>query len=99
MMMILFLQFLLTKDKTKDKTRIKLNDFNRAEFMLWDEHALEYCQYNPGGARGNVSSLSFHSPKKDLSTKNNPNFNKAMLLTKKCLFPIVFVSGDRQKNI
>lgn len=44
-------QFLLSKD-TK---RIKLNDFNRAEFMLWDEEGQEYCQYSSGAAHGNVS--------------------------------------------
>jgi serine/threonine protein kinase len=38
-------QFLLTADK-----RIKLNDFNRAEVMLFDEENNEYCKYrnNPG---------------------------------------------------
>lgn len=44
-------QFLLSKDMK----RIKLNDFNRAEFMLWDEEGQEYCQYSPGAAHGNVS--------------------------------------------
>jgi hypothetical protein len=42
---------------TKDKTRIKLNDFNRAEFLLWDEQGQEYCQYNTGSAHGNVSFI------------------------------------------
>jgi hypothetical protein len=42
---------------TKDKTRIKLNDFNRAEFLLWDEQGQEYCQYNTGSAHGNVCSI------------------------------------------
>jgi hypothetical protein len=44
-------QFLLNKDMT----RLKLNDFNRAEFMLWDEEGQEYCLYSAGAAHGNVS--------------------------------------------
>jgi serine/threonine protein kinase len=68
-------QFLLTKDKT----RIKLNDFNRAEFMLWDDHAQEYCQYNSGGAHGNVSSLSLQL---------RATHHQKMLLTKNFLFPL-----------
>jgi hypothetical protein len=43
-------QFLLNEDKTK----VKLNDFNRAEFMLWDEEKGQYCAYSPGTAHGNV---------------------------------------------
>jgi serine/threonine protein kinase len=46
-------QFLLNRDST----RVKLNDFNRAEFMLWDEEGQEYCKYSPGAAHGNVSSV------------------------------------------
>lgn len=34
--------------------RLKLNDFNRAEIMLWDEGAQEYCRYRSGYGRGNV---------------------------------------------
>jgi serine/threonine protein kinase len=47
-------QFLLNKDRT----RIKLNDFNRAEFMLWDDEGEQYCKYSPGEAHGNVSPRS-----------------------------------------
>jgi hypothetical protein len=38
-------QFLVAEDGT-----MKLNDFNRAEFMLWNEKDEEYCRYrnNPG---------------------------------------------------
>jgi serine/threonine protein kinase len=45
-------QFLLT-----EKGTVKLNDFNRAEIMLWNEKDQEYCKYRnePGG--GNVSTL------------------------------------------
>lgn len=52
-------QFLLNKDFT----RIKLNDFNRAEFMLWDEEAQEYCLYSSGAAHGNVSIFHCTSSK------------------------------------
>ena len=38
-----------------DKSRVKLNDFNRAEVMLWDEEAKEYCRYHEGPGNGNVS--------------------------------------------
>jgi len=34
---------------------VKLNDFNRAEFMLWDEEEKEYCKYGEGYGQGNVS--------------------------------------------
>jgi hypothetical protein len=41
--------------KNEDETLIKLNDFNRAEFMLWDEKAKDYCKYGEGTGNGNVS--------------------------------------------
>lgn len=42
-------QFLLNKNKT----RLKLNDFNRAEFPLFDEESGEYCRYKNGKGGGN----------------------------------------------
>ena len=45
-------QFLYTSN---DKTHIKLNDFNRAEFMLWDDEKEEYCRYQNGKGHGSVS--------------------------------------------
>lgn len=38
-----------------DQTIIKLNDFNRAEFMLFDEDHQRYCKYFEGPGNGNVS--------------------------------------------
>ena len=38
-------QFLWTDDT---KTAVKLNDFNQAEVMFWDEKHQEYCQYRNG---------------------------------------------------
>ena len=46
-------QFLYTNDKSK----VKLNDFNRAEFMLWDDENGEYCRYTNGRGHGNVSDI------------------------------------------
>ena len=43
-------QFLQSKDGI-----LKLNDFNRAEVMLWDENNQDYCKYYNGLAYGNVS--------------------------------------------
>jgi serine/threonine protein kinase len=43
-------QFLLNKDKSM----LKINDFNRAEFMLWDENKQNYCKYRNGPGGGNV---------------------------------------------
>jgi serine/threonine protein kinase len=43
-------QFLLSKDKTM----LKLNDFNRAEILLWDETHNEYCQHRNGVGRGRI---------------------------------------------
>lgn len=37
-----------------DKTMVKLNDFNRAEFMFFDEHENEYCGYWEGRGQGSV---------------------------------------------
>jgi serine/threonine protein kinase len=43
-------QFLRTKNGY-----IKLNDFNRAEIMLWDEENQKYCKYRNDPGHGNVS--------------------------------------------
>ncbi|CAJ1969152.1 unnamed protein product [Cylindrotheca closterium] len=45
-------QFLLTKDRTM----LKINDFNRAEFMLYDDTEGEYCRYTNGVGHGNWRS-------------------------------------------
>ena len=45
-------QFLMNADKTT----LKLNDFNRAEFMLWDDKQQEYCRYGEGQGNGSVSA-------------------------------------------
>jgi hypothetical protein len=37
-----------------DKSMIKINDFNRAEFPLFDEKSGEYCRYENGHGHGNV---------------------------------------------
>ena len=44
---------------TADKSRVKLNDFNRAEFMLWDDRRQSYCRYCEGGGFGAVSVVLF----------------------------------------
>lgn len=43
----------------KDKSLVKLNDFNRAEFLLWDEEEEKYCLYHEGPGIGDVSSVHF----------------------------------------
>lgn len=48
-------QFLWT-DETK--TAVKLNDFNRAEVMFWDEEHWEYCKYRNGRGHGDVSDCT-----------------------------------------
>jgi serine/threonine protein kinase len=45
-------QFLFRSD---DHKALKLNDFNRAEVMLWDEEHQDYCRYRCGAGQGNVS--------------------------------------------
>lgn len=40
----------------KDKTRLKLNDFNRAEIPLYDEVNGQYCRYKNGHGHGNWRS-------------------------------------------
>jgi serine/threonine protein kinase len=48
-------QYLLSADGQT----VKLNDFNRAEFMLWDENKGKYCKYGEGHGAGNVSLLFY----------------------------------------
>jgi len=43
-------QFLLNREKTV----LKLNDFNRAEVMLWDETHNEYCRHRNGVGHGTL---------------------------------------------
>ncbi|KAL3943379.1 MAG: hypothetical protein SGBAC_002545 [Bacillariaceae sp.] len=45
-------QYLLNKEKTM----LKINDFNRAEFMLFDETTQKYCRYQNGKGNGNWRS-------------------------------------------
>jgi len=45
-------QFLVTHEG-----RLKLNDFNRAEVMLWDEKNQKYCKYRNGKVYGNFRSI------------------------------------------
>lgn len=45
-------QFMLTDDG-----RLKLGDFNRAEFILYDEEHGRYCKYLNGKGPGDVSRL------------------------------------------
>jgi serine/threonine protein kinase len=47
---------------TADKSMVKLNDFNRAEFMLWDEEEQEYCKYSEGRGNGSVSGRFSMAP-------------------------------------
>lgn len=50
-------QFLVAADGS-----LKLNDFNRAEIMLWNQKDNEYCRYhnNPGSGDVSVTLLSRH---------------------------------------
>jgi len=48
----------------KDKTIVKLNDFNRAEFMLWNDQNHDYCRYNEFEHR------HWRSPEEYFDTKN-----------------------------
>ena len=53
-------QFLMTsdgEDKKFDSSElvVRLNDFNRAEVMLFDEENQEYCKYRNGKGHGTVS--------------------------------------------
>lgn len=43
-------QFLIADDGS-----VKMNDFNRAEIMLWDDHAQDYCRYRNNPGQGSVS--------------------------------------------
>jgi len=37
--------------------QLKLNDFNRAEIMLWDEKNQKYCKYRNGAVYGNFRAI------------------------------------------
>mmetsp|Transcript_37319 Transcript_37319/g.90613 ORF Transcript_37319/g.90613 Transcript_37319/m.90613 type:complete len:258 (+) Transcript_37319:706-1479(+) len=45
-------QFLMNKDKSM----LKINDFNRAEYMLYDDAKQVYCKYHNGRGNGNWRS-------------------------------------------
>jgi serine/threonine protein kinase len=49
-------QFLWTD---ASKIAMKLNDFNRAEIMFWDDENEEYCKYHNGKGAGDVSCFVF----------------------------------------
>ena len=40
-----------------DEGHLKLNDFNRAEFMLWNDEDQEYCRYRNNPGKGEVRAL------------------------------------------
>lgn len=40
-----------------DKSIVKFNDFNRAEFLLWNDKKQDYCAWKNGKGHGNVSIL------------------------------------------
>jgi serine/threonine protein kinase len=44
----------------EDRTMVKLNDFNRAEFMLWNDKRGQYCDYRQPDIRY-VSIARMHS--------------------------------------
>lgn len=46
--------------------QMKLNDFNRAEILLWDRETEEYCRYRSGLVYGN-----YRSPEEDLDEPLN----------------------------
>lgn len=60
-------QFLLDANGT-----LKLNDFNRAEIMFWNEREQEYCKYRNNPGHGDVS--------------NSPVFDRFMLGHRLLLF-------------
>jgi hypothetical protein len=45
----------LSQFLVSDTGKLKLNDFNRAEIMLWNEKDNEYCKYKNYAGRGDVS--------------------------------------------
>lgn len=48
-------QYLLNRERSM----LKINDFNRAEFMLFDETSQQYCRYQNGKGNGNVRKVDF----------------------------------------
>lgn len=40
-----------------DDGNLKLNDFNRAEFMLWNDEDQEYCRYRNNPGKGGVRAI------------------------------------------
>lgn len=66
-----------------DKTVLKLNDFNRAEFLLFDEENQKYCLYKNGQGHGNVSRTLLYlservGAKDSFSTQANSTFESFM---------------------
>ena len=74
-------QYLVTSDG-----HLKLNDFNRAEFMLWNDQDREYCKYKNNPGHGDVRkrddsglSVAVHS-RFSHGVSHLPNFGSAPLL-------------------
>ncbi len=88
-------QYLLNKDKT----RLKLNDFNRAEFLLYDEENGEYCQWTNGHGYGDwraPEEFQDHPLTEQIDVWSLAN-NMYTLLTG--LYPFYDVDWDQEKLI
>jgi hypothetical protein len=46
---------------TEDHEHLKLNDFNRAEVMVYDETNQEYCKYRNNPGNGDVRIYVYHT--------------------------------------
>lgn len=80
-------QFLLD-----DEGNVKLNDFNRAEFMLWNDEDQEYCRYKNNPGNGWVSGS-------DARMNDGVGTRRAMYFPSHSLFCFLSKSGVLQRSM
>jgi serine/threonine protein kinase len=87
-------QFLFDKNG-----HLKLNDFNRAEILLWDDQAKKYCKYRNGQGNGNFRAPEeyFDKPLDEMIDVYSFGNNIYVLLTG--LWPFYNYSDDRVEEV
>lgn len=71
-----------------DKSIVKLNDFNRAEWLNWDAEEQVYCRHSSGGGNGNVSITASEFMSSDAISTHHF-----------IVSPLLFNSGALQRSV
>jgi serine/threonine protein kinase len=78
---------------------LKLNDFNRAEIMLWDDQAKEYCKYRNGRGNGNFRAPEEYFDKPLDETIDVYSFGNTIYVLLTGLWPFYDVTDDRVEEV